>query len=141
MAAAAHAKPNHDYHLVNPSPWPFVGSVSAFVLAIGAIIFFKARKGEPMMLFGADLAGAGPWIMLLGFAGQLALGQTALFGASAMVTEAGRPCHDSSVALTAPMFPMPEPPYSAASVFRISVHRPCCGRPTRYASWVEPEKL
>ncbi len=28
---------NHDYHLVDPSPWPFVGSVSAFVLAIGAI--------------------------------------------------------------------------------------------------------
>ena len=71
MAAAAHAKPNHDYHLVNPSPWPFVGSVSAFILAIGAIIFFKARKGEPMVLFGADLAGGGPWIMFLGFAGVL----------------------------------------------------------------------
>ena len=37
---AAHAKPNHDYHLVNPSPWPFVGSISAFVMAIGAILWF-----------------------------------------------------------------------------------------------------
>ena len=36
MADAAHAK-NHSYHLVNPSPWPFVGSVSAFVLALGFI--------------------------------------------------------------------------------------------------------
>ena len=27
----------HDYHLVDPSPWPVVGSVSAFVLAVGAI--------------------------------------------------------------------------------------------------------
>ncbi len=27
--AGAEAK-NHDYHLVNPSPWPFIGSVSAF---------------------------------------------------------------------------------------------------------------
>ncbi|MYZ48549.1 cytochrome c oxidase subunit 3 [Propylenella binzhouense] len=34
--ADAHAK-HHDYHLVDPSPWPFIGSVSAFVLALGAI--------------------------------------------------------------------------------------------------------
>ena len=32
----AHAQ-NHDYHLVDPSPWPFVGAMSAFILAIGAI--------------------------------------------------------------------------------------------------------
>src|ERR1044071_6690910 len=31
--AEAHAK-HHDYHLVDPSPWPIIGSVSAFVLAI-----------------------------------------------------------------------------------------------------------
>ena len=34
--AEAHAK-HHDYHLVDPSPWPFVGSVSAFIMAFGAI--------------------------------------------------------------------------------------------------------
>ena len=34
--ADAHAK-NHDYHLVNPSPWPVVGAASAFILAIGAV--------------------------------------------------------------------------------------------------------
>ena len=34
--ADAHAK-HHDYHLVDPSPWPIVGSVSAFMLAVGAI--------------------------------------------------------------------------------------------------------
>jgi cytochrome c oxidase subunit 3 len=43
MADAAHAK-NHSYHLVNPSPWPFVGSVSAFVLAIGAISYFHGAS-------------------------------------------------------------------------------------------------
>ena len=26
----------HDYHLVDPSPWPIVGAVSAFVMAVGA---------------------------------------------------------------------------------------------------------
>ncbi len=34
--ADAHVK-NHDYHLVNPSPWPVVGAASAFILAIGAV--------------------------------------------------------------------------------------------------------
>ena len=29
--ANAHAKPHHDYHLVNPSPWPAVGATSAFI--------------------------------------------------------------------------------------------------------------
>jgi cytochrome c oxidase subunit III len=34
--ADAHAK-NHDYHLVNPSPWPVIGAVSAFITAVGAV--------------------------------------------------------------------------------------------------------
>ena len=71
MAAAAHAKPNHDYHLVNPSPWPFVGSFSVLVLAIGSIAFFKARLGSSLPLFGIDFAAAGPWLMYLGFAGVI----------------------------------------------------------------------
>jgi cytochrome c oxidase subunit 3 len=54
---AAHAKPNHDYHLVNPSPWPFVGSMSAFVMAVGAILWF--HEIVPI------------WLMLAGFAGVL----------------------------------------------------------------------
>jgi cytochrome c oxidase subunit 3 len=36
----AHGK-HHDYHLVNPSPWPLVGSISAFVMALGAIQFMR----------------------------------------------------------------------------------------------------
>ena len=40
--ADTHAK-HHDYHLVNPSPWPVVGSVSALVLAIGAVQYFHAE--------------------------------------------------------------------------------------------------
>ena len=54
---AAHAKPNHDYHLVNPSPWPFVGSVSAFIMAVGAILWF--HKIAP------------PWILVIGLVGVL----------------------------------------------------------------------
>jgi heme/copper-type cytochrome/quinol oxidase subunit 3 len=28
----------HPYHLIDPSPWPFVGSLGAFVLAIGGVL-------------------------------------------------------------------------------------------------------
>ena len=40
--ADAHAKPHHDYHLVNPSPWPIVGSIFAFLTAVGLIMSMKA---------------------------------------------------------------------------------------------------
>ena len=36
----AHA--NHEYHLVNPSPWPAVGATSAFILAVGAIAWMHS---------------------------------------------------------------------------------------------------
>ncbi|MFD0988374.1 cytochrome c oxidase subunit 3 [Methyloligella solikamskensis] len=50
--AETHAK-NHDYHLLDPSPWPIVGAVSAFVLAVGTVQFFvthKAGASEPLWL-------------------------------------------------------------------------------------------
>ena len=39
--AEAHAKPQHDYHILNPSPWPALGAISALVLAIGFILFMR----------------------------------------------------------------------------------------------------
>jgi cytochrome c oxidase subunit III len=60
--AEAHAK-HHDYHLVNPSPWPFVGSVSAFVMAVGAVMWMKG-----MTMLGLRL---GPMLFFLGFGGVL----------------------------------------------------------------------
>ena len=50
--ADAHAK-HHDYHLVDPSPWPVVGSIGAFVLAIGAVQWMH---------------GSAPWIFYIGLA-------------------------------------------------------------------------
>ena len=29
----------HPYHLVEPSPWPAVGSAAAFITAIGGVMF------------------------------------------------------------------------------------------------------
>ncbi len=41
--AEAHAK-SHPYHLVDPSPWPLVGALSAFAMAIGLISFMHGAS-------------------------------------------------------------------------------------------------
>ena len=49
--ADGHAK-NHDYHLVPASPWPIVGAVAAFALAVGAIQYFVSLKtGAPKLWY------------------------------------------------------------------------------------------
>jgi len=48
--ADAHAK-HHDYHLVDPSPWPIIGSISAFIMAIGMVMLMH---------------DAGPWVLIIG---------------------------------------------------------------------------
>ena len=60
MAGDGHTK-NHDYHILNPSPWPLMGSVGAFVMAVGAIILMRSLKGGPG-LFGLK----GPAVFFLG---------------------------------------------------------------------------
>ena len=47
--ADAHAK-NHDYHLVDPSPWPAVGATSAFILAVGAIMWMHGYNSAIMII-------------------------------------------------------------------------------------------
>jgi cytochrome c oxidase subunit 3 len=54
------------YHLVDPSPWPIIGSISAFILALGGLTYMHPDmfgKGmEPM------LTALGPWKILIGLA-------------------------------------------------------------------------
>jgi len=60
--ADGHAK-HHDYHLVNPSPWPIVGSISAFIAAVGGIVWMRSLGG------GAGLFGLkGPSLFFVGMA-------------------------------------------------------------------------
>ena len=44
----------HDYHIIEPSIWPFVAAVSAFVMLFGMVIWFK--DGTPLLML-AGLAG------------------------------------------------------------------------------------
>jgi cytochrome c oxidase subunit 3 len=54
--ADAHAR-QHDYHLVDPSPWPAVGSVSVFMLAVGLISWMHHSFTAAPYLFGAGVIG------------------------------------------------------------------------------------
>jgi cytochrome c oxidase subunit 3 len=55
--ADAHAKPKHDYHLVDPSPWPAVGSVSAFIVAVGAIAWMHHLFSAAPLVFAVGVLG------------------------------------------------------------------------------------
>ena len=73
----AHDEVRHDYHLVNPSPWPLIGTVSLFVLAVGAVIYMKGlafnefiidKDGNEIKNFWYPLLKQGTvWPMLMGF--------------------------------------------------------------------------
>jgi cytochrome c oxidase subunit 3 len=62
----AHGAVKHDYHLVDPSPWPFVGSIGAFILALGGVIFMKGlTQNEADALYFLLSRGA-PWVLSVG---------------------------------------------------------------------------
>ncbi|MGQ0533194.1 MAG: cytochrome c oxidase subunit 3 [Caulobacteraceae bacterium] len=46
-----HGDVKHDYHLVNPSPWPFIGSIGALLLAIGAVTLMRGLTSEAGSIF------------------------------------------------------------------------------------------
>jgi len=41
---------NHSYHLVDPSPWPFVGSISCLITTIGGVLFMHNYQGGGLSL-------------------------------------------------------------------------------------------
>ena len=49
---------NHDYHILPPSPWPLIGSMTALVMAAGGIMYMHDATG-------------GGWVFLIGIAGVL----------------------------------------------------------------------
>jgi len=63
--ADAHAK-KHDYHIIDPSPWPFIASVGALIMALGAVAWMKAAQGSSFPIFGIDLAATRFWMFLVG---------------------------------------------------------------------------
>ncbi|HWM83146.1 MAG TPA: cytochrome c oxidase subunit 3 [Pseudolabrys sp.] len=54
--AEAHAK-QHDYHLVDPSPWPVVGSLAAFITAVGGVSWMHHLYAAAPLVFGLGVIG------------------------------------------------------------------------------------
>ena len=40
----------HPYHLVDPSPWPFVASIGAFATTVGAVMYMHSFQGGSILL-------------------------------------------------------------------------------------------
>lgn len=57
---------NHDYHIIDPSPWPFLGSMGALVMALGGIGYMRYLSEDSFTLFGLNLAS--PWLFYIGLA-------------------------------------------------------------------------
>jgi cytochrome c oxidase subunit 3 len=62
--ADAHAKPQHDYHIINPSPWPIIGSAGALLMAIGGVSWMQHLQGNEFHLLGVPIPS--PWVFFVG---------------------------------------------------------------------------
>ena len=63
--AEAHQK-NHDYHIIDPSPWPLLASIGAFLLTFGGVGYMRYLNGGSFEMFGLELAN--PWVFFIGLA-------------------------------------------------------------------------
>ena len=61
MAANAHDEVQHDYHLVDPSPWPLMGALSALLFACGILAYM-----HPANFGGETVANMGAWVIAPG---------------------------------------------------------------------------
>lgn len=59
--ADAHTK-NHDYHIIDPSPWPLIGSAGALLMAIGGVVWMQTLKSADASTLGLS----GPWVFIIG---------------------------------------------------------------------------
>ena len=64
----AHEK-NHDYHILSPSIWPFLGALSGFILLLGAVAWMSG--GMPFFFGLFEISG--PWLFLCGVAAVLSV--------------------------------------------------------------------
>ena len=58
----AHSEVHHDYHLVDPSAWPIVGSIAAFTMLVGGVLWMNKDYG------GFGIFAGQPWIFAVGAA-------------------------------------------------------------------------
>ncbi len=59
--ADAHSK-NHDYHIIDPSPWPLIGAIGGLMMAIGGVVWMQTLKDAEASTMGMS----GPWVFIIG---------------------------------------------------------------------------
>ncbi|MDJ0614257.1 MAG: cytochrome c oxidase subunit 3 [Rhizobiaceae bacterium] len=59
---------NHDYHIIDPSPWPLIGSIGALIMAFGGVAYMRALAESDFIVAGMNLASGGPTLLLIGLA-------------------------------------------------------------------------
>lgn len=82
----------HDYHLVDPSPWPALGAAFALMMAIGLIVWMKTAADGTGGVFGLT----GPWMFAAGATGVIV---TAFFWWRDVIREAHHGDHTPVVQL------------------------------------------
>ena len=55
---------NHDYHIIDPSPWPLIGAIGGLLMAIGGVAFMRWIDGREFIFGSMDLAN--PWLLFVG---------------------------------------------------------------------------
>jgi cytochrome c oxidase subunit 3 len=88
----AHAEVKHDYHLVDPSPWPILGSIGAFLMLGGAVFWLNKDYSG---FWGLPVNGQ-PWIFI---GGLLLVLYTMAGWWRDVIKEAGSPSHTPVVKL------------------------------------------
>ncbi len=53
----AHHGVKHDYHIINPSPWPLMGSVSGVLWALGLVMGLRGLFGQPKGTWWLEAVG------------------------------------------------------------------------------------
>ena len=85
--ANSHATPHHDYHLVDPSPWPLVSSIAVTIMMVGAVVWMKGLvPADSGPIADALLVKGQKALFFAGLAGVL----TAMFGWWSDVIKEGR---------------------------------------------------
>ena len=53
----AHHGVKHDYHIINPSPWPLMGSISGVLWAFGLVMGMRGLFGQPKGTWWLEFVG------------------------------------------------------------------------------------
>ena len=57
-------KANHEYHLVDPSPWPVIGATGALLMALGGVAYMRWLTTGTFAVGGVNIAT--PWPFFIG---------------------------------------------------------------------------